>query len=134
MKEIVPTSLLHINMSRDLLSSQNGFPEATDSSNTLQVVNFEQIIARSQPRTWIDLSHQPLINQNMEIVAQLAIIDKQCTELDLGSNNITSQYVSILGNALGYNTSIKRLYLGDNQITDDGVEQLALSVENSTLV
>jgi Ran GTPase-activating protein (RanGAP) involved in mRNA processing and transport len=123
-----------MNTSRDLLSSQNGFPETTDPLNTLQDLNFKQIIARSRPHTWIDLRHQQLTDQNMETVAQQAIIDKQCTVLDLGSNNVTSQGVSILGNALRNCTSIKRLYLGDNQIADDGVEELALSVENSTLI
>ena len=124
-----------MNRSAYLPSTQNDSSEITAAaaSNTLQDLNIKQIIARSPPRSWIDLSHQQLVDENMEIVAQQAIVDKQCTTLDLGFNSVTSIGVSIISNALGNSTTIQRLYFGNNQVADDGVKQLAFSVGNSTL-
>lgn len=81
----------------------------------------------------IDLQYQQLLDEDMENAAQEAVIKKRCTELDLGQKNIPSNSVSSFSHVLRENRTLKRLYLGNNQIADDGARQLALSIESSTL-
>jgi hypothetical protein len=135
LKEVVYDAPIQSYISHNTFVLQNELPTATAMAtlSTSQNLNLQQRIAQAQPRAWIDLSHQQLVDQNMEIVAAQAIIDKQCTELDLGSNNITLQGVIIIGDALCNSSIMRRLYLSDNQLADDGVHHLMLSVENSSL-
>jgi Ran GTPase-activating protein (RanGAP) involved in mRNA processing and transport len=76
-----------------------------------------------------------LIDQDMEIVAKQAILNKQCKQLFLQLNKITSLGVSILADTLNNNTTLETLYLGNNHISDDGVYSLVniLSINNNTL-
>ncbi len=112
-----------------LTSELNIAAETKNSRNR----RLEQIIAEVQLCSKINLASRQLVDQDMNIVAEQAIIEKQCTELDLGSNYITSKGAWIIGNELHKSPIISRLYLSDNQLADDGTHHLALSVENSTL-
>ncbi|CAF4844555.1 unnamed protein product [Rotaria socialis] len=95
--------------------------------------NVERLIAESEPHARIDLRHQQLTDQHMHTVAKLAIVEKQCEILDLGSNRITPEGIFNIGEAVSRSTSILRLYLGGNQLFDDGVRFLAPLVQNSCL-
>ncbi len=76
-----------------------------------------------------------LIDPDMVIIVKQAIINKQCKFLSLQSNKMTSIGASILAEALNDNNTLETLYLGDNYISDDGVDSLArsLSSHNHTL-
>ena len=95
----------------------------------------EDLINTCQMNSEINLNEQNLNNQDMEIVAQQIIINKQCKELSLESNKITSQGAFILANALNNNTTLESLRLFNNHLSDSGVKYLSevLSTNNSTL-
>ena len=70
----------------------------------------------------------------MPIIVDSAIIKKKCTELKLGYNQITSEGVKILADALKENSTLERLNLFHNNIADQGVyylTQALLSNEKS---
>lgn len=96
-------------------------------------VELKQLITNAPLQSRIDLSGLNLADQDMNTVADDAIVGKQCTQLDLGSNQITSKGALIIANALGKGETIRRLYLSDNRIGDEGAYHLSLSTENSSL-
>ncbi|CAF4190867.1 unnamed protein product, partial [Adineta steineri] len=100
-----------------------------------QNVELVERIAKFKPHSLIDLERQFLTNHDMNIVAEQAVINKQCTILYLPNNRIASQGVSILARALHDNTSLERLDIFSNCVGDVGVASLAqvLAENNSTL-
>ncbi|CAF3664402.1 unnamed protein product [Rotaria sordida] len=95
----------------------------------------EQNISKYQLHTTIDLSKQQLLDLDMETIIKRALIEKECTKLDLGSNSITSKGASVLADALKYNTTLEELDFHNNRISDLGVYSLAkvLSASDSIL-
>ncbi|CAF0867156.1 unnamed protein product, partial [Rotaria sordida] len=71
----------------------------------------------------------------MSIVVDQAIFQRKCTELWLKQNSITSPGALILADALRHSIELKELYLYGNQISDIGSYSLAqaLASEHSTL-
>ena len=77
-----------------------------------------------------------ITDRDMEIIIKQGMINKQCTELYLGSNKLTAIGISILADALkDTNQILESLWLYDNQLGDTGVYFLAkvLSRSNRTL-
>jgi Ran GTPase-activating protein (RanGAP) involved in mRNA processing and transport len=76
-----------------------------------------------------------LTDHDMDLVAEQAIIGKQCTLLSLQSNKITLIGISIIADALRNISALETLYLSNNYISDDGVDYLVqvLSHENYPL-
>ena len=66
-----------------------------------------------------------LIDEDMKIIITLAIINKKCTKLRLGQNEITSAGASILADALLHNDTLEELSLWNNNLYDIGVQSLA---------
>jgi len=84
----------------------------------------------------VNLSGQGLTDEDMKIVVKEIIIRKQCKQLLLGSNKITSVGLSILAEALNNNTNtLNYLDLSNNQMSDDGVYFLVktLLINNNAL-
>jgi Ran GTPase-activating protein (RanGAP) involved in mRNA processing and transport len=83
----------------------------------------------------VDLSRQELTDEDMHIIVKEVIIKKQCKQLVLTSNKITSVGVSIVAQALNTNNTLEILELDDNQACDRGVESLvkALLMNNNIL-
>lgn len=79
------------------------------------------------------MSKQQLTDQHMPMVAKLAIAEKRCKVIDLGYNNITSMGLSEIATRVSTSDSIHRLYLGGNQVADDGVRLLAPLIKDSSL-
>lgn len=94
----------------------------------------ENLISNCKLNTWIDLSNQQLTSRDMDMVVERAIIKKQCKTLDLGMNAITADGASKLCRGISISHTLERLYLSDNQVSDDGVRVLAPSVQNSSLI
>jgi len=69
----------------------------------------------------------------METIVKQALIEKECTRLDLGYNVITSKGAAILADALKHNTTLEELDFHNNRVSDLGVHSLAevLSSNNS---
>jgi hypothetical protein len=100
-----------------------------------QNLKLEKMIADIEPRSLIDLDRQYMTDQDIPIVVQQAVVNKQCTMLRLSDNRITSEGVLILTEALHNNTTLKELYIFNNRVDDKGVDSLArvLTKNNSTL-
>jgi len=128
LKEIVPsTPLISI-------------PQVTTSLKTTKKVSYQndelEIVINNMPKNGpIALQNQNLHDVDMDIIVKQAIITKQCRELWLQSNKITSIGVSVIANALNNNKTLQVLILHDNQLSDVGVVALAnvLALNNSAI-
>jgi len=97
-----------------------------------QNLKLEKMVAIYEPRSSIDLDRQSLTDEDMPIVVQQAVIDKQCTMLRLSYNKITSQGVSLLAEVLNNNTTVEGLYIFNNRVGDKGVYSLAQVLAENT--
>ena len=95
----------------------------------------EKTIDQCAAQSSICLDQMTLIDQDMSMIVQRAIVTKQCQLLSLQHNRLSFIGLSILAEALRENQSLETLYLNDNQICDDGIRCLAesLSTTNQTL-
>ncbi|CAF2079055.1 unnamed protein product [Rotaria magnacalcarata] len=95
----------------------------------------QQILNDAQNESMIDLGHQELSDRDVGAIIQEAIIKKRCSKLWLPGNKITLFGAANLSIALLHNTTLERLYLYGNRLTDKGVKYLAkaLSMNNSAL-
>ena len=93
------------------------------------------VIDRHIHHSKADLAGLKLTDKHMNIVVQHAIITKQCQQLFLSHNLITSSGSVIIANALDNNTTLKSLSLAYNKLCKEGVQSLAhiLSLNNSKL-
>jgi Ran GTPase-activating protein (RanGAP) involved in mRNA processing and transport len=94
------------------------------ASATYHNPHLEELLFLSKPNSLINLSVRELIDQDMPIIAQRAIIDKKCKSLYLTGNKISNQSLSILSDALYNNLTLVELDLSDNYISDLGVKIL----------
>lgn len=71
----------------------------------------------------------------MEYVVQQAIIYNHCSVLDLSANNISSEGASILAHVLKANPPLHELLLDHNHVSDRGTQMLAqaISTDNTNL-
>jgi Ran GTPase-activating protein (RanGAP) involved in mRNA processing and transport len=95
----------------------------------------EKIIAESPSHSIIDLRDEELVDQDMDNIVQQAMITKECTRLSLGGNKLSAIGAASLAVALSTNTTLVRLYLSNNRLSDKGVKLLAkaLATSNHTL-
>jgi Ran GTPase-activating protein (RanGAP) involved in mRNA processing and transport len=68
-------------------------------------------MAESKRKVEVVLSAKGLTDSDMQRIVQEAIIEQQCTVLNLSSNKITHEGVSIIAEALRNNTVRKILLL-----------------------
>jgi hypothetical protein len=125
LKEIQPPfSLIHI-------------PQITSTiiPTTHQNHRLKDLIDKCQPHSIIDLCCEQLTDEDMHIVVREAVTNKQCKNLNLAINKITSVGVSIIAEALNENTTLESLALSFNDVVDMGVHFLAkiLSLNSSSL-
>lgn len=106
-------------------------PSNKDNQNE----NLKTLIARCELQSEVDLTKLGLTDEQIPVVVNFAIIGRQCVELWLKYNSITSQGASILANALQHAEKLRELYLYGNHISDQGAYFLAraLSVNHSSL-
>jgi Ran GTPase-activating protein (RanGAP) involved in mRNA processing and transport len=95
----------------------------------------EELIKRSARHSEIDLRKQKLTDLDMGIIVQKSIIERQCTVLQLQGTKITDQAISLLAHGLRNNTTLTKLNLNHNPISDVGVHSLAkLLAMNNTKI
>ena len=133
LKEIQPPfPLIHI---PQIIATVSPTIPITLVKNLHQNQKLIELIDKCKDYSEVDLGRQKLIDQDMEIVAKEAIINKQCKTLHLNSNKITSTGVSIIAKTLDGNTTLEWLNFSYNPVGDAGVHFLtkALSLNHSSL-
>ncbi|CAF1119457.1 unnamed protein product [Adineta steineri] len=85
----------------------------------------EQKFHPIKPKSYVDLSYWHLIDHDMSMIFKHIIINKQCIELNLSGNHITSQGIAILAFRLPNNLTLRNLNLSHNRINDTGVYLLS---------
>ncbi|CAF0953553.1 unnamed protein product [Adineta steineri] len=100
-----------------------------------QNVKIDKIIQEQEASPEILLDGIFTSDRDMEIAVNLALLFKQCKQLSLADNKITSVGALILCDALNDNTSLKELSLNNNDLSDIGIYLLCktLTNYNSTL-
>jgi len=95
----------------------------------------EKLISENESSSSMNLAQEQIVDHDIPIIIEQAIVSKQCTRLDLTNNEITFEGVILLANALDNNSTLTELNLYNNRINDKGVRALAfeLSINNSTL-
>ena len=95
-----------------------------------------QMISKMKERDRWNFREKQLTADDVKLVAIELKTDKKCKELDMRENNLTSAAVHYVSAMLKENTTLERLYLGQNQIGDDGLQALCKVLkahENSAL-
>ena len=107
--------------------------QSSSTKTTYKNQRLQQLIEQCKPQSTVDLKEQNLTDEDMEIVVREAMINKQCTDLNLNYNKITSIGASIIADALNNNITLEVLYLMGNLLSDMGVRTLTkvLSLNNS---
>ena len=119
----------------EAITSEGTLPSDVPSkANTYRSSKLEALINESQSLSKVQLNKQLLVDADMAIIVQRAIIDKQCRNLSLESNGITSRGASTLAHALLGNTTLHELWLYGNQLSDAGVHHLATALSTNTTV
>ncbi|CAF4384707.1 unnamed protein product [Rotaria sp. Silwood2] len=80
----------------------------------------------------MDLKRQELIDNDIPIVIQRAIIDKKCSYLNLRSNKITEEGAQCLAKVLQSHTSLSMLQIAENKVGDGGVHLIAQALYKNT--
>lgn len=97
--------------------------------------SLERTISKYSSHSSIQIKHDQITNNDMKLIVKQAINEKQCTELWLNNCQLTCQCALILSNGLFSNSTLQKLYLNDNYISDRGVHSLCrvLAINNRTL-
>lgn len=106
-----------------------------DHNSTHWNSQLEQLINEHELSSSLILTREQLVDQDLPIIIEQGIIQKQCTLLDLTGNEITFEGATFLANALNNNSTLQQLILYNNRLNDKGIRLLAfeLSINNNTL-
>ena len=103
---------------------------ATSSETSAERKRLSEYISQRRFRSEIDLNGRNLKDEDMEIVVQHLIVIKQCKELHLNQNHLTSSGAITIANALYDNTTLEMLFLCLNAIGDAGAQAFATALSN----
>ena len=92
---------------------------------------FQKRIVELPFRSPLNLNKQQLIDADMEIIVEQALIDKQCIWLRSEENKITPDGISILVTAFQKKNALEGLSLFGNRLSDLGVQILTLAISFS---
>jgi Ran GTPase-activating protein (RanGAP) involved in mRNA processing and transport len=85
----------------------------------------ERILAWHNLHSRIYLREKNLTDKDIPMIVKEALINKQCIELDLSSNRLTSAGVQLLADALDPNVlSLEMIDLANNKTGDEGVQSI----------
>ena len=80
------------------------------------------------------LRNKQITDHDVEIIVKKAIINRQCSALDLTQNQITYKGASIIADTFQQNIRLKKLDLSHNELSDEGVQFLMETLlANTTL-
>ncbi|CAF1008719.1 unnamed protein product [Adineta steineri] len=100
-------------------------------SNNYRNEKLEELIAQCPFNKTVDLESQELTDNDIPIIIQQAIIDKECWYLTINKNMITDNGINHLAKAIESNTSLGVLTLRYNKITDVGVHYIAQALHTN---
>jgi Ran GTPase-activating protein (RanGAP) involved in mRNA processing and transport len=92
----------------------------------------EDVIKKYQSYSEINLNGENLTDDDMKIIVNQLINDKQCTKLNLENNKITPSGVSIIASASNNNSSLESLILNGNRASDPGVQFISKELSKNT--
>ena len=122
------------------ISSNKEVKQTTSSITTSPNIiwrnsQLQRLICLHQSRSQMNLTYQNLTADDMPIVVEQAVVDKQCTKLLLDNNYITFECISILVLALPISITLRELSLHEASIYDMSVQILAetLALNNSSI-
>jgi hypothetical protein len=120
----------------NLIQPQVTAPLSTIIDATYDNSELERYIARFPSRSNVNLNEQQLTDQDMKIVVEQAILDKQCVKLSLQNNRMTSQGILILAMGIGESNTLEELDLSNNHLSHNDLFPLMreLSVNRVTTV
>ncbi|CAF1123103.1 unnamed protein product [Adineta ricciae] len=109
---------------------------SSDSHHHHQTINakLQNLLDQYQDHSHINLSGEDLTDDDMKTIVDEIIVKKQCKQLLLESNRITSSGLAILAQGLHKNQSLNYLDLSHNQISDAGLSALADSLTTGSQV
>ncbi|CAF2157902.1 unnamed protein product [Rotaria magnacalcarata] len=107
--------------------------QSSTSNNHYQNSALEHRIIKNENSWTTDLDRQNLTDRDMKVIVKYAIIRNRCKRIRLRNNHFTSHGISILSDGLYNNTTLTSLDLRNNQISDLGVQFLALPIIHSTI-
>jgi hypothetical protein len=108
-----PTGLLQKN------TPPKAIPSAPTVDSTYHNSDLERYIARFQSFSHVNLDEQQLTDQDMRIVVDQAIKNKQCVKLSLHNNRISSQGILILARGVSESTTLEELDLSGNHLSHE---------------
>ncbi|CAF1370688.1 unnamed protein product [Didymodactylos carnosus] len=86
-------------------------------------------IARYNQHSRISLREMNLIDKDIPMIINEALINKQCTELDLSSNRFTFEGIRLLANTFDQNLiSLKMIDLSSNQLGDESIRYITTAL------
>ncbi|CAF1105115.1 unnamed protein product [Adineta ricciae] len=97
-------------------------------------VRLQNLLDQYQDHSHINLSGEDLTDDDMKTIVDEIIVKKQCKQLLLESNRITSKGLTILAQGLHNNQSLNYLDLSHNQISDAGLYALVDSLTTNNQV
>jgi Ran GTPase-activating protein (RanGAP) involved in mRNA processing and transport len=81
---------------------------------------------------YLDLSCNKISRDGAKMLADLLVLNPPMTILDLSCNRIEDEGVEHLGNAIHtFNSTLKKLYIGYNSISDSGLATFACAIERN---
>ncbi|CAF1276602.1 unnamed protein product [Rotaria sp. Silwood1] len=91
---------------------------------TMPDVDIRHVINNMKGSDRWNFKDKQVTAEDVKLIANELKTDKNCRELDLSKNGLTSAAVHYLSGMLKENTTLEKLYLGKNQIGDDRVRAL----------
>ncbi|CAF1390318.1 unnamed protein product [Rotaria sordida] len=102
--------------------------ESNDNDNYYWNKNLVRTLKQYPDHQQRSFRNADLIDKDIPIIVQEALINKQCIELDMSSNRLTSEGARLLANAFEQNTVLEMLDLSNNRIRDEGVQHLVTTL------
>ncbi|CAF1429428.1 unnamed protein product [Rotaria sordida] len=102
--------------------------ESNDNDNYYWNKNLLRTLKQYPDHQQRSFRNADLIDKDIPIIVQEALINKQCIELDMSSNRLTSEGARLLSNAFEQNTVLEMLNLSNNRIRDEGVQHLVTTL------
>jgi hypothetical protein len=93
-----------------------------------------EYIAKCKPRSEIFLIGKRFNENDIEIIVQQLIIERECRELFLRESGVTSQGALAIADGLLGNKTLERLFISHNTIGDMGAKGLAESLSHNNNV
>ncbi|CAF1346597.1 unnamed protein product [Adineta steineri] len=138
LKEIIPRfpNIASIKTSK---SSATTTTTMTTTTSTISIAAMPSLVLNVVPELKpyvesreVSYKDRKITDTDIQRIINEALIQQQCTELNLSKNKITHEGAAVLAKALRTNMALTTLHLGYNQIGEKGAQHLADSLRTNT--